>query len=721
MSRLTNNRITNTIAKKFEKSVVGVLQKYGRGYGFPTGENNVPTQGEINPPYERQIPPSFLYQIRRNNALVNNSIEEKVNQTFRRGFADWEKAYVAKCPHCDEEFESYEPFRKQLGEEGADIEADEFDFDHPRPCPDCEEMAVMQTPDQAEREMAQNFFDQANVREREDNFLDGERQSSVSQTFLEVCKEVAWDVESFDDGWMVFEREYWIDNDGCITDWDLKGVHRAPPELMRYSTDEKGNKGDKWVCPQCRATEGQDYQPDDTGDACDDCGNKTYRAYAERLDQPNGRAEQWYIRGEFAHGSEYEPSRFYGFSPIMSVYEEAKTLENMNQWYKEAYEQRRAPRGAMVVRSSNAESVRSWNQQQMEELKNDPNHIPTFIDDTDGKGDPLTWQPLLEEPAQMQHMQMREYFLKRISAKFGVTAVFQNAASDDSGLSQSMEIIVSNRSAQRLKAVFDDVFIPAFLSQLQIEGWDKEISRVEEEDEMAEVDRVGKELQNAQTAQQVGASVEWTPDDDLKIAPGELVPPEEGAEEEGGPMGGGGGGPMNMLAGGPGGPGPEGADGGPGGPGPGPDTDKNGVSGPEGGRPYESETTGGEPRSPGEPKPDNPLARSDGAAVTTDSSGYSNATYGGSGGVIDILDHLRDQANDDETDADSSDVIAQAKAAYDSQFASRGIESDDVAKAAEHGEFTRVYRNTGSWQDTPQGREATKKLYNLITELTNDE
>lgn len=697
--------------RQFENGVVGVLRKFG--YASAGAEMGYGQEPE--PPYERQVPPKWIYQMRRKQSLVNNAIEEKVNQTFRRGFTDWKKDYVARCPECHEDYDSLEPFRDQLGDDGLDISEDQFDFETPRPCPECDEMVQMETPDDIQKEVAERFFDQANERGQKDQFLDGKRQNSVGQTFLEVCKEVAWDIQSFDDGWMLYERDYILNEDGEIQDWEFKGAHRAPPELMRYSLDDKDGSGEMgskyWICPKCRATD-EYYRPQKNAQPCDGCGNKTYRCYAEMLEEPGGDPQEYFIRGEFAHASEYEPGKFYGMSPIITLWEEARTIEQMDKWYKEAYEERRAPRGAMVVRSSNAESVRSWNQQQMEQLKNDPQHIATFIDDTDGQAQPISWQPLLEEPAQMQHMQMREWFLDRISAKYGVTSIFQSASPDNSGLSQSMEIIVSNRSAMRLMQIFNDTFIPAMLDQIQVDGWDKQLEKPEEEDEMAEADRVGKELKNAQTAQAVGAEVEWTPQDSIDVKPGMLEPPEEegggmggmgGGEEPEGDGGGDDGSPLDMLAGGGGG----GAGG------------AGGSTGPDGGRPVEANQTGGEPRSRNEPTQGDEIQASDNA-MTTGDSGTSNATHGGgAGGVINIFDHIREMLDEEQSGKMEKQLLTQAKTAYDKNYAPLGLNGDTIEEYAVNDEKTFYDLNEdhyGKWMKMQMARDSAENLYKLFEE-----
>lgn len=690
-----------TFAKrKFEDAVYKVLTKFGYPSG---GTRGMGPHDKPRPPYERQAPPGWIYEMRRNQALVNNAIEEKVNQTFRRGFNEWEKAYVAKCVECKEEFETVEPFRKQLGEHGDELEEEDFDFEKPRICPNCGEMSDMVKPDPEEKEFANAFFEQANERGHVQEELEPDTQNSVGQSFLEVMKEVAWDIQSFDDGWMVFERSYYTDQEGKVTNWELEGAYRAPPELMRYSVDEKNEFAqDKWVCLECRATK-ESYQPQETGKPCQ-CGNKTYPVYAELLENPGGDPVEYFIRGEFVHKSEYEPSRYYGFSPILSVWEEARTLEQMDSWYKEAYEQRRAPRGAMVVRSSNAESVRAWNMEQMEALKDDPQYIPTFMDDTEGKGKPLTWEPLLEEPAQMQHMQMREWFMDRISAKFGVTSIFQSASPRNSGLSQSMEIVVSNRSAMRLKKVMED-YLDAFIGQLHVEGWERDIAEIEEEDEMAEAQRKGKELQNIQLALNNGLEAEWTPDETADIKAG-MAEMQEGGEGGMAEMLGGGGEPSEGNSG-PGNPSAE--------------QQAAGADGDKGGRPYEPNQLAGEPHTQAEPGQDD-FVTPDGAkqdnAVTTQTSGMGNATYSGqTGGVIDIFEHIEEQLTDENDTKQKRKWLQQAKQAYDVNFKNLGINADIIEEYATDNQkdwHQMKEENYGRWAKLQRSEEAAKYLYQLF-------
>ncbi|AGM11715.1 portal protein [Halovirus HCTV-5] len=535
LGKAVRSRVTSTL----DKRIAGMLSKYGVGYpSFSRAEQ--PRGREPQPPYQRRVSPTFIYRLRQNSTLVNNAIEEKVSQTFRRGFTEIEKKWEAKCPACKETYETLQPFYDEFSwlEEG-----DEVDFSKERRCPDCDERVGFKTPDKQDKFLLESFLGQANQRSQVNSDLEPSEQNSVGQTLLEVFKEVGWDIQSFDDGWLIFERSYKTDSDGKIVDYELKGVHRAPPELMRYSVDENGHFGQEYyVCVECRATEGEMYEPQRSGEHCQNCGSHTYPVYAVGIDGlgrgNNEDPDNYFIRGEFVHASEYEPSKFYGYSPILTLWDEASTLEKMDNWYREAYKERRAPRGAMIISSSNSESTRAFNKGEMEKLRNDPNYIPTFIDDSQSGegGKPIEFINLLETPAAMQHMEMREWFLDRISAKYGVTAVFQSGSPENAGLSQSMEIQVSNRSADRLRTIFNNTFFPAILGQLGVDGWEVKVDTVEEEDEQEEAQLTQTHLKMAKLALEIGAQVEWTANDRADIKAGKLEAPQE---EEGQPgMGG---------------------------------------------------------------------------------------------------------------------------------------------------------------------------------------
>jgi len=550
---MVNNGVISKIGETITKlggghSATEMIQKLNTMIGLSHTGN----YGGLNkpaPPYQRHFSPLWIYKIRRDSGLINVAVNKKRDQVFKRGFTEWRKEYDAKCPACREEFEGFDAFRKQMGDQGDELDEEDFDFDSQRTCPECEEVVEMMEPDKDVRRSAQQFFDRANSQGSQmSGILEPQEQSSVSQSLLEVFEELGQDLESFDDAWLIFDRAYYTDDNGSIIDYDLEEVFRAPPELMRYSVEEETNDpgGEYWVCVRCRAGE-DEYFPEEEEQPCRHCGGTTYEAFAYAMQTPDGKEDEFFIRGEFAHDSLYEKSRFYGYPPVLSLWEEARTMEQMDSWYHDAYEERRAPRGAITVNAARDEELRTMNYQQMEKLREDPNYIPLFMNDQETEGEPIKFVELLSDPAEMQHMEMREWFMERIQSKWGVTAILMSGSPENSGLSQSMEVEVSQKAAENLRDVFHDTFLPAVLAQLGTEGWTRLIEPAVEEDESEEAQLVGQHLNNAQKALQMGAEVEWTRNDRAEIKQGELENPEEGMDGMGGMPGGGGGGGMDMM------------------------------------------------------------------------------------------------------------------------------------------------------------------------------
>lgn len=713
-----------------ENWIVGTVRKYGYP---PFGRRSYRGRGEEYPAYERQFSPFWIKSIAERQALVNNAIEEKVNQAFRRGFTDWQESWAAKCPNCKREYETLQPFVDQFPED-EDVDTDDIDLTKKRPCPQCDSVEHIKTPDPEDRDEAQQMFDRANMSDGATELLP-KRQSSVSQNFIGVCREVAWDIQTFDDGWMIFHRRYYTNKDGKVIDWDFEGVYRAPPYVMRYSTDDDGKMGNEyWICVDCRASSPEDYQPEQSPGRCPECGNRTYECFAYMLNEPNGEPQQFFIQGEFAHDSEFRPTRLYGLSPIISLSDETQTIQKMDAWYRSAYEKRRAPRGAIVISSSNKQATRAWNQEQMQNLNADSQHIPVFMDDTEGGGNPIMWQPLLESPAEMQQMEMRNWFSDRIAAKYGVTSVFQNSSTESSGMSQSLEIVVTNRAVERLQRVFEDTFIPAFIGNIEAPGWEKHLESPEEEDDQAEAQLVGRHLQNARTAQDIGFDIEWTRDDDLDVKSAMIEAPEEGEGEEGDGLAGLFGGsteqsdepndpvpntsPVNSAE----------ADEEFSNPSDRPtqeedDIDPAGTTGGDGGRPRDPNEMSGQPRDERKPSTEEPYRRSDGT-VTTSTEGYSNAVYGGPvGETIDILRDVRE--SDDMEKATKIDKIEHAYQTCVSE-SDGSLPNFEIIEGSVRNRPDTDYRafkrqNPGNWTQYVDADLFVRDVYQSVEEIINGE
>lgn len=330
--------------------------------------------------------------------------------------------------------------------------------------------------------------------------------------------------------------------------------------------------------------------------------------------------------------------------------------------------------------------------------------------DGEGSSRPIEWISLLDDPAQMQHMQMREWFLDRVAAKFGVTAVFQNANAQATGLSQSLEVVVSNRSAERLQGVFEDTFIPAFLGFLQIDGWERHLKPPEEEDEQAVEQMMGRRLQNVQTAKDLGFVVEWTEEGKYNIRPDTVgdEPDDEDGEDGVGSMFGPN--PMEDNESSNSNPSDERVTTDEG-------VDSAGTTTPAGGRPEDAEATGGMPNQPDTPTSDNPI-RNDSKTVTTDTGGYRNVTYGGKpADAIDVLQDIED-AEDEEEKANKAEKL---RALYNEcvEETDGGLPTYEeiersVLQRPDKGYEAFRRSGSGSWKTNYEAEQFVKRVYQFI-------
>ena len=66
---------------------------------------------------------------------------------------------------------------------------------------------------------------------------------------------------------------------------------------------------------------------------------------------------QVYTEGEVIHISKWSPSKLYGRSPVATLWRQVNALIAMDNYVYAAYQKRRMPRGVMVIKSSNLETV----------------------------------------------------------------------------------------------------------------------------------------------------------------------------------------------------------------------------------------------------------------------------------------------------------------------------------------------------------------------------
>jgi len=126
--------------------------------------------------------------------------------------------------------------------------------------------------------------------------------------------------------------------------------------------------------------------------------------------------EQYFLDGEVLHFSKYSPSRLYGQSPIMTMWNQITTLLiAMENYVNSSYTKARMPRGLLAVQTRNMESMKSFWRGVKEKMEQDPHFIPVMgIEGEGGKGG-VEWIKFMDSLKEMDYISVKDDLRDRIS------------------------------------------------------------------------------------------------------------------------------------------------------------------------------------------------------------------------------------------------------------------------------------------------------------------
>ena len=215
-------------------------------------------------------------------------------------------------------------------------------------------------------------------------------------------------------------------------------------------------------------------------------------------------AGQVYTDDEIVHISKWSPSKLYGRSPIATMWRQVNTLIAMDNYVYSAYQKRRMPRGVMVIKSSNLETVERTARNIQEHLERDPNYIPTVGVETESGRGGLEYVRMMDTLEELQYIPIKDDIRQRIAAFFGVSNVFMNDVSGGGLNNEGMQIVVSNRSVAYAQSIYNTVLFPALMNAFTITEWTLTLSPHEEEDEIMTLRRDEMAIRNMMQMKQAG-------------------------------------------------------------------------------------------------------------------------------------------------------------------------------------------------------------------------
>ena len=430
----------------------------------------------------------IIYSIVQQSVITRTCITQLKQEIFRRGYI-WEKAYEARCNNCGKE--------------------------HQRPVSVCSRCGSedLKKPDPKQLQFAERFLEQY--------------VNKSEQLFIDVLKELEDDLNIMDDAYIVLVKEYFLDGNGSIRMHRIKELYRGDPVSMFIYADEDGTRGTRgFTCINHR-----NHLVKEPHMKCEDCGSNMFPVHY--VNRAHGE-DQYFIEGEVLHFSKYNPTRLYGVSPILTLYNYIMTLIAMESYIQSSYTKSRMPRGLLTVQTRNLDSMRSFWRATKEKLEQDPHFIPIMgVESESGKGS-VEWIKFMDSLKEMDYVSVKDDLRDRISAFYGVSKVFMADNTTSGGLNnEGMQILVTNRAVESAQKVYNNYVFPFLTKQFGITDWNLKLPPSEEEDEIAGLRKREIEVNIAASIKNLGFEVDMDEDGNFTYEKPEPQEPEPTTEEKG--------------------------------------------------------------------------------------------------------------------------------------------------------------------------------------------
>ena len=416
------------------------------------------TSGIQEPPLLQGITIPALYAAAYECMVLRSILQHLSVETFRKGW-DWKPKFVVKCKECGQKHNQEVEICTACGGETRKA-------------------------DKGQIEYAETVIGGFN---------------RMTQSFIDVLREIEMDLNIVDDAYIILTKEYFVDpSTKQPMFFRIKEVSRADPIFMRILADKRVVRGGS----QYTSLVDRSFRTSDPDAKCPKSGMPVVPIhYMNLAGVGNG---QVYTDGEVIHLSKWSPSKLYGRSPVATMWRQVNTLIAMDNYVYTAYQKRRMPRGVMVIKSSNMETVERTARNIQEHLERDPSYIPTIGVETETGRGGLEYVRMMDTLEELQYIPIKDDIRQRISAFYGVSNVFMNDVSGGGLSNEGMQIVVSNRSVSYSQSIYDRLLFPKLLEAFGIDEWSISLTPHEEEDEIMQLRRDEMAIRNMMSMKQAG-------------------------------------------------------------------------------------------------------------------------------------------------------------------------------------------------------------------------
>ena len=427
-------------------------------YNTPIPSMPLFTQGVQEPPLLQGITIPALYAAAYECMVLRSILQHLSVETFRKGW-DWKAKFVCKCVNCGDEYQQQVDECKSCGGE-------------------------VRKPDRGEIEYADAVL---------------KNNNRMTQNLIDILREIEMDLNIVDDAYIILTKEYFVEPKTKQPQFfRVREVSRADPIFMRILSDKRGIRGGT----QYTSLIDRSFRTSDPKAVCPISGTPVVPIhYINLAGVGNG---QVYTEGEVIHISKWSPSKLYGRSPVATMWRQVNTLIAMDNYVYSAYQKRRMPRGVMVIKSSNMETVERTARNIQEHLERDPNYVPTIGVETESGRGGLEYVRMMDTLEELQYIPIKDDIRQRISAYYGVSNVFMNDVSGGGLNNEGMQIVVSNRAIAYAQSIYNRVVFPLLMEAFSIKEWTLTLSPHEEEDEIMQLRRDQMAIANMMQMKQAG-------------------------------------------------------------------------------------------------------------------------------------------------------------------------------------------------------------------------
>jgi len=444
-----------------------------------------------------------LYVLAYQVTEIRSVVLAILREVFRKGFAPWRQKFMRKCVQCGKEFEEEDDEHcdtcfvfEIVEQEVYDAHDDEIRLKkirkYKRDASGQKIPVKTEVPDFAQQNGFDELLSSAN---------------SFHQTLLDVLHEFMTDILIADDGFLLLNKEYKIDPiSGKILKQKIFEITRLHPALTEYDIDRKDGLPERshFLCPIHR-----EQQTHTSPGNCDVIVPEGFRCNSILLPAMyryywRGRY-RYYLADEICHASFFNPSKTYGYSPVLTVFEKVLAIVGADRTLYRYWYERRIPPGLIITYTDDPESLEQEIERVKTQMLNDPNTFPWVAASARNNRGKTDFIKLAYTFQELDYLPVRQEIRDRVAMLWGVTPLFTGDASSVGGLTrETAQTAMHDSLIESYQNVINRNIMPHLLKQLNVSDWEMELVPPKEETEEISLGVEKQRIENALQMMQLG-------------------------------------------------------------------------------------------------------------------------------------------------------------------------------------------------------------------------